>query len=251
MDLGITGRKAIIAGGSAGLGAASALALAQEGVELFVSARGEARLKAFADELARRTQVRVTAVVADHGTADGRQALLAACPAPDILVITCSPPEFTEDLTQITEAQWVAALSTTLLGPIELMRASLDGMADRGFGRIVNITTVAAKFPWDKRVLSGAPRSALLNYTQAAAKRYAGRNVTLNSLLPRMFQTSAAAGRSEEDLAATAKKMRIPAGRFGRPEELAQLCATLCGAQAGFMTGQSLVVDGGATNALF
>jgi 3-oxoacyl-[acyl-carrier protein] reductase len=251
MDLGIRGRKAIIAGGSAGLGAASALALAREGVEITVSARGEERLKAFASDLERQTHVRVTAVAADHGTPGGRQALLAACPEPDIMVITCSPPGVTDNLSAITEAQWLAALTTTLLGPIELMRASLDGMAERGFGRVVNIATVAAKFPWDKRVLSGAPRSALINYAQVVAKRYADRNVTVNSLLPGMFRTSGSEGRSDEELAATARKMRIPAGRFGRPEELASLCATLCGANAGFITGQSLVIDGGATNSLF
>ena len=164
-------------------------------------------------------------------------------------------PDLTPDiLTAIGEDQWRSALDTAFLGPIALMSAVLPGMAARGFGRIVNIGTVSGKAPWDKRVLSGAPRSALLNYVHSVSKSFAGKNVTLNTLLPGMFATEAAMARFGDDPEAAmleqARKMRIPAGRFGRPEELAQACLLLCGAQAGFITGQSLVLDGGATTSL-
>lgn len=254
MDLGIKGRTALVAGGSAGLGGACARLLAAEGANLFVSARNAARLEAFAAETARASGVAVTPVVADHGAEAGRARLLAACPDPDILVISCSPPPYVDDLTAIGDDQWRSALDTAFLGPIALMSAVLPGMAARGFGRIVNIGTVSGKAPWDKRVLSGAPRSALLNYVHSVSKSFAGRNVTLNTLLPGMFATEAAMARFGDDPEAAmreqARKMRIPAGRFGRPEELAQACLLLCGAQAGFITGQSLVLDGGATTSL-
>ncbi len=257
MDLGIKGRTALVAGGSAGLGGASARLLAAEGVNLVVSARGEDRLNVFAAEVARQTGVSVTPVAADHSTPEGRAGLLAACPNPDILVISCSPPPYVDDLTTIAEAQWLEAINTAFLGPIALMSAVLPGMETRGFGRVVNIGTVSGKAPWDKRVLSGAPRSALLNYVHAASKRFAASNVTLNTLLPGMFATEAAmagfaakGGDAEAEMLSAARKMRIPAGRYGRPEELAQACLLLCGAQAGFITGQSLVLDGGATTSL-
>src|SRR5258708_7821458 len=190
MDLGIRGRKAIVAGGSAGLGAASAKALAAEGVEVFVSARGDQRLRAFAAAAAAETGGILHPVVADHSTEAGRAALLAACPEPDILVITCSPPGMTEDYLEITPEEHRAALETTYIGPVELMRATLEGMAERGFGRVVNITTIGAKAPWEARLLSGPPRSALINFVHAVSKRYITRNVTMNNLLPGMFHTA-------------------------------------------------------------
>jgi 3-oxoacyl-[acyl-carrier protein] reductase len=262
MDLGIRGKRAIVAGGSAGLGGASARALAAEGVELFVSARGEERLRRFAADTERETGSRVTPVVADHGTEAGRTALLAACPEPDILVITCSPPPLTEDYLQIEPQDYRAAIETTLIGPIELMRATLEGMAQRGFGRVVNIATIGAKAPWQARLLSGPPRSALLNFVHAVSKRYITRNVTLNNLLPGMFHTAATQRRfseladqkgttyEQEEYAWARKRLRIPAGRFGRSEELAPFCAMFCSAHATFITGQSLVIDGGGITSL-
>ncbi|MFC3711221.1 SDR family oxidoreductase [Sphingoaurantiacus capsulatus] len=262
MDLGIRGRKAIVAGGSAGLGAASAQALAAEGVELFISARGRERLEDFAAQVAQETGAKVTAVVADHGTEAGRATLLAACPEPDILVITCSPPAMTEDYLEITPQDYRDSVETTLIGPIELMRATLEGMAERGFGRVVNIATIGAKAPWQARLLSGPTRSALLNFVHAVSKRYIARNVTMNNLLPGMFHTATSLERftqmaaekgttyEQEEFAFAKKRLRIPAGRFGQPEELAPFCAMLCGAQASFITGQSLVIDGGGITSL-
>jgi 3-oxoacyl-[acyl-carrier protein] reductase len=262
VDLGIAGRTAIVAGGSAGLGEASARALAAEGVRLFISARGEDRLKAAAAAIARDTGVQVTPVVADHGTVEGRAALLAACPEPDILVITCSPPRQTEDYLEITVEDWRESLDVTLIGPIELMKGCLEGMANRGFGRVVNIATVGAKTPQEWRLLSGPPRSALVNFVHAVSKRYIARNVTMNNLLPGMFFTPTSRERfeewalenkrsfDEEVHAFAVDRLRIPAGRFGEVEELAPFCALLCSAHTTFMTGQSIVIDGGRANIL-
>ena len=160
MDLGIRGRKAIVNGGSAGIGKAAAFALAREGVDLVISARTEARLRATAEEIADATAVDVVSVVADHSQAEGRARILAACPAPDILVGTCSPPPMTQDYRSIDAEQWQASLDTGLMSPVHFMNAVLDGMVERRWGRIVNIASIAAKYPLELRILSGAPRSA-------------------------------------------------------------------------------------------
>jgi 3-oxoacyl-[acyl-carrier protein] reductase len=162
MDRGIRGRKAVVNGGSAGMGKEAAFALAREGVDLVLSARGEARLRATADEIAAATGVTVLAVVADHSRREGLERICAACPAPDILVATCSPPPMTEDYRQIDAQQWRANLDTGLWGPIDFMKVVLDGMVERRWGPIINIATIAAKYPLELRTLSGAPRAALM-----------------------------------------------------------------------------------------
>ena len=261
MDLGIAGRKAICAGASAGMGKAAALALSREGVEVVISARGHARLRAAA-EIAAETGGKVTPVVADHSTPQGRAALLAACPEPDILVITCSPPGMTEDFRNIGVEDWNASLSTSMIAPIELMRMTLDGMAARGFGRIVNIATVAAKFPTVGRLLSGPSRSALHNYAVAVSKAVAKDNVMINTLLPGMFHTETLRVKLEADAAAKGVtyaeerdryvgRWRIPAAKFGDVEDVGALCAMFCSRYAGYTTGQSLVIDGGLIGGLF
>lgn len=262
MDLGIRGRTAIVAGGSAGLGRASATALAAEGVRIFLSARGESRLIDAARQIEQDVGSSVTPVVADHGTVEGRERLLAACPDPDILVITCAPPVTTEDFREITVADWEASVATTMIGPIELMRSVVDGMAERQFGRIVNIATGAAKHPALIRLLSGPTRSALVNYSVALSKAVAKHNVAINCVLPGMFHTAtirdnferrAAANGStyEEETARFVEAWRIPAGRFGDPNDLGAFVALLCSRQANFTIGQSLVIDGGLINSLF
>lgn len=262
MDLGIRGRRAIVNGASAGLGAASALALAREGVDLVISARGEERLLATAAAIADETGVAVTPVAADHSTDEGRRRVLAACPDPDILVGTCSPPPWGFDFRDVTPEVWHEYLDTGLVGPAEFIRATVDGMAERGFGRIVNIATGAAKFPNPVRILSGPPRSALANYTVAVSKTVAARNVTLNTLLPGFHHTAAAEeqfgaiaakkGTSyDEEVAFAAQKYGIPAGRFGDPDDFGAVCALFCSSYAGYITGQSLTVDGGVTVGLF
>ena len=159
MDLGIKGRKAIVNGGSAGMGRGSVLALAREGCELYVSARGKARLDETCAAISEETGASVTPICADHSTDEGRREILASCPEPDILVGTCSPPPHTGDYRTVTARDWDVNLSVALLSPVYFMQAVLDGMVERGWGRIVNIATGAAKFPHQIRILSGAPRA--------------------------------------------------------------------------------------------
>jgi 3-oxoacyl-[acyl-carrier protein] reductase len=262
MDLGIAGRTAICAGASRGMGKAAALALAREGANVVLSARGEARLLAAARSIGEETGVKVTAVVADHSTIEGRAALRTACPSPDILVITCSPPGVTDDFREIAVADWQASLDTSFLAPVELMRMFVDGMVQRGFGRIVNIATVAAKFPSVPRLLSGPSRSALQNYAVAVSKAVAKDNVIVNTLLPGMFLTenlmerlatdAASKGVSyEEERDRFVGRFRVPAGKFGDPEDVGALAAMLCSRFASYIVGQGLVVDGGLINGLF
>jgi 3-oxoacyl-[acyl-carrier protein] reductase len=262
MDLGIKGKRALCAGASAGMGKAAAMAIAGEGAEVFLSARGEARLFAAAREIADATGAVVTPIVADHGTSEGRARLLAACPEPDILIATTAPPRMTPSYLDVTEAEWMHSLATTLVGPIELMRQVLEGMALRGFGRVVNIGTGAAKNPAEVRLLSGPARAALCNYTVSVARRLAKHNVTINNILPGMFHTAATAERFgamaaangtsyEEECRKFVEEWRIPAGRFGDPADIGAFCAMLCSTHAGLMTGQSLVIDGGIGNHVF
>lgn len=262
MDLAIAGRKALLAGSSAGMGRACALALAREGADIYMSARGEERLLASAREIAAETGAKVVPIVADHGSREGREKLLATCPDPDILVITCSPPRFLKDYRDVEEDEWISSLSTTLVGPIELMRATVEGMASRGFGRVVNIGTVAAKYPIEVRLLSGPSRAALCNYTAAVAKRLAPHNVTMNNILPGMFHTPSMREVFSERAAANATTyevetqkwvadLRIPAGRFGDVADVGAFCSILCSQYAGYITGQSIVLDGGLLDSVF
>lgn len=262
MDLGIRGRKAIVNGGSAGLGRGTALALAREGADVFISARGEKRLVKTCDEITRLSGATVTPIVADHSTAAGRARILAACPSPDILVATCSPPPFIEDYSSVTEEDWRANLELTLISPVEMMRAIVPGMVSRGWGRIVNIATGAAKFPVALRILSGPPRAALVNYSVALARKVAQHNVTINCLLPIMHDTdgirailagyAARKGTTVEDeIADMVRSLGIPAGRFGNAEDFGALAAMFCSEYSSYVTAQSLVIDGGYENSTF
>ena len=262
MDLGIRGRKAIINGGSAGMGRGAALALARDGVDLVISARREDRLKRTCDEIAAETGVSVTPVAVDHSTPDGRATVLEACPDPDILVHTCSPPEVTGDYHAIEPQDWHDNIDVSLIGPIEFIKAVIDGMCERRFGRIVNIGTGAAKFPTEIRILSGAPRAALVNYTVAVSKKVARYNVTLNNLLPGMHHTAGIRDRFEaqakendrtydEEVEAFAAHWRIAARKFGDAEDFGALVAMFCSAQASYVVGQNLIVDGGIGNTTF
>ncbi len=262
MDLRIRNRRAIIAGASAGLGYSSAMALAREGVTLFISARGEERLRNAAETIARETNASVTPVVADHGTREGRRALLMACSEPDILVITCSPPRAIEDFREISEEDWYGSVATTLVGPIELIKAAVDGMAERRWGRIVNIATGAAKHPTELRLLSGPTRSALVNYTVALSKRFAKDNVILNNLLPGLHMTpglekmlSDRAERNGSSYAFEEKRLieffGMPTKRLGDPNDFGAFCALLCSDYANSIVGQNLVIDGGTIHGMF
>lgn len=262
MDLGIRGKRAVVNGGSAGLGYGTALALAREGVELFVSARNEARLNVACARLREAGASGVEAIVADHATVEGRNSILARCPDPDILVSTCSPPPYIKDFRDIKHQDWRDNLELTLISPIEMIRAIIDGMCERRWGRIVNIATAAAKFPHPWRILSGAPRSALANYSVAVAREVARFNVTINTLLPAMHDTDgireiygkqAATNGTDTDTEITAavQSIGIPAGRFGSATDFGSIAALFCAEQANYVTGQSLVVDGGIMNGIF
>ena len=262
MNLGISGRKALIAGGSAGLGRATAESLAREGVEVLISARNEDRLrdaaKAIADEVGREVKY----VAADHSTKEGRATLLAACPAPDILVTTISPPSATSDFREISDVDWMEAFQSGAVGPIELMRGVIEGMANRKWGRIVNITTAASKYPKERRLLSGAPRSALSNYTSVVARKMIEHNVVINNLLPSLFATEGLikAAKWPADEPQQSREMRrkefaanwgIPGGRMGDPKDFGNIAAMFCAEFASFVVGQNLAIDGGAGSAIF
>ena len=254
MDLGIRGRRALVCASSRGLGRACAFALAREGVALTLVARGREALEATAREIRDATGVAVTPVAADIVTPEGREAALAACPEPDILVNNAGGPP-PGDFRHWTRDDWLAALDANMLTPIELIKATVDGMIARRFGRIVNITSGAVKAPIDVLGLSNGARSGLTGFVAGLARKTVRHNVTLNNLLPGFFDTdriravigaqAAAQGVSFEQARAE-RIATIPAGRIGDPGEFGAACAWLCSAQAGFITGQNWLLDGGA-----
>lgn len=254
MDLGIKGRKALICASSQGLGYACALALAEEGCEIFINGRDLAKLQAAESMLRDATGAKVTGVAADINTEVGRAALLAACPEPDILVNNnAGPPP--GQLADWDHAAWMGALESNLLAAALLLRAVLPGMRERRFGRVVNITSAMVKTPHAAMGLSTAARAGLTALTRALAREAIVDNVTLNNLLPERFDTPRQefmAQRMMRELGIEREEARqkiadtLPARRMGRPEEFGQACAYLCSANAGFMTGQNLQLDGGS-----
>jgi len=257
MDMGLAGRWALVCAASKGLGKGCAQALAAEGVHLVITARGTEALEATAAELrAAYPAITVRTVAGDITTADGRAAALAACPQIDILVNNAGGPP-PGDFRDWDRAAWIAALDANMLTPIELIKAVVDGMAERGFGRIVNITSGAVKAPIDILGLSNGARSGLTGFIAGLARqpRLASRNVTINNLLPGAFDTDrlrktleGGAAKSGQPLEAITEQRRqgVPARRFGTAEEFGALCAFVCSAQAGYLTGQNLLIDGGA-----
>ncbi|WP_333841662.1 SDR family oxidoreductase [Pelomicrobium sp.] len=254
MDLGIRGRRALVCASSKGLGRACAFSLAREGVEVTLVARTPGPLEGTAEEIRAATGVRVTTVAADITTASGRRAALAACPEPDILVNNAGGPP-PGDFRDWTREDWIAALEANMLTPIELIKATVDGMIARRFGRIVNITSSAVKAPIDVLGLSNGARAGLTGFVAGLARKTVRHNVTINNLLPGPFETerlqatlahtAKVAGKSVEEV--REERMRAnPAGRFGDPWEFGELCAYLCSAQAGYITGQNILIDGGA-----
>jgi 3-oxoacyl-[acyl-carrier protein] reductase len=253
MDLGIAGRHAIVCASSRGLGKACATALAREGVHVVVNGRDAGRLDETAAEIRAATGVEVVAVVADLATEDGRARLVAACPAPDILVTNNGGP-MPARFEDCDHAMWLAALEQNLLAPALLIRAIITGMRERRFGRIVNITSAMVKAPHPMMGLSTAARSALTAVCKGLSREVARDNVTINNLLPERIDTDRqkfmaglqAAGRgisveeAYQEIAAS-----IAANRLGTPEEFAAACVYLCSAQAGYVSGQNLQVDGG------
>lgn len=254
MDLGIQGKKALVCASSQGLGYACALALAQEGCEVFINGRDLPKLARAAKALRRETGAKVTPVQADIATEDGRATVLAACPAPDILVNNnAGPPP--GQLADWDHAAWIGALESNLLAATFLIQAILPGMRERRFGRIVNITSAMVKSPHAAMGLSTAARAALTALCKALSREAIVDNVTLNNLLPERFDTPRQAFMAQrlmqqQGISLEAARRQItdtlPAKRFGDPAEFGAACAFLCGAKAGFMTGQNLQMDGGA-----
>ena len=253
MDLNIRGRKAIVCASSQGLGKACAFALAEAGVAVVINARNRARLESAADEIRKATGVEVIPVAADVSTREGQEALIAACPAPDILVNNNGGPPF-RDFRELDREALLAGVTMNMVTPIELVQRVIDGMAARRFGRIVNITSQSVKMPISGLDLSSGARAGLTAFLAGVARSVADKNVTINSLLPGSFDTARlrsglarAAKRSglAESVIEERERGAIPANRFGHAAELGYACAFLCSAHAGYITGQSLVMDGG------
>jgi 3-oxoacyl-[acyl-carrier protein] reductase len=254
MDLGISGRKAIVCASSRGLGRACAQALAEAGCEVVINGLDVERLETAAAELRKSTGAKVTAVKADVATPDGQGALFAACPEPDILVNNnAGPPP--RDFRELTRQQMLDGVIANMVVAIELTQKAIGPMTGRGFGRIVNITSGTVKLPQAGLDLSSAARGGLTIFLAGVARQVAGSNVTINNLLPGAFETD----RLKTVLGALAKRKgisyedakaeriaSIPAKRLGDLEGFGAACAFLCSAHAGFITGQNLVIDGGA-----
>lgn len=259
MDLGIRGRKAIVCASSRGLGRGCAMALAEAGCDLVVNGRDSERLAATAAELRERFGILVTEVAADVSTPEGQKALLAACPDPDILVNNNGGPK-PADFRTLDRAAILDGVVQNMVTPIELIQAVVDGMAERGFGRIVNITSLSVLQPLAGLDLSSGARAGLTAFLAGVARTVAHRSVTINNILPGKFDTdrlrtstrfrAEKAGVSfEEQTSRTTAE--IPVRRLGNPEEFGQACAFLCSQHAGYITGQNLVLDGGLYNSAF
>jgi 3-oxoacyl-[acyl-carrier protein] reductase len=253
MDLGIAGRKAIVCASSKGLGKACAIALAQAGCALFVNGRDARLLEATAQEI-RATGAAVVMVAGDIGDPAVRAALLAACPAPDILVNNNGGPP-PQPFEEIKREDLLRGLDANMLTPIALTQAVVGGMKERGFGRVINITSSSVRAPIAGLDVSSGARAGLTAFLAATARALARHNVTINSIQPGAFDTDrirvglakqAAAQGLDEATARARREASIPAGRYGRPQEFGELCAYLASAQAGYITGQNILIDGGA-----
>lgn len=253
MDLGLKGKSAIVCGASRGMGRAAAEMLAAEGVALTLFARNPERLETAGAEIGRRFGVPVAVVAGDVTIAADRVRLVGACPAPDILITNADgmPPG---DFRAWSRADWITALDAMMLAPIDLMKATVDGMMGRGFGRIVNIVSRSVKSPQAEMGLSNGARSGLVGFVAGLSRQTIARGVTINNVLPGIVATdaqkhhvdklSAMTGRSFDAIWAE-RAAQNPAGRYGEAAEIGATIAFLCSVHAGFITGQSLLVDGG------
>ncbi len=259
MDLGIKGKWALVGGASKGLGLGCAHSLAREGANVVIVARGAEALEAAAVEL-RKLGTTILAVAVDITTVEGREAIWSVAGGPgknfDIVVTNAGGPPPGDFRTWDRDA-WIKAVDANMLTPIELIKATVDGMAERGFGRVINITSSAVKAPIDILGLSNGARSGLTGFVAGVARtqKLASNNVTINNLLPGAFDTDrlkgTMKGASEKtgqpiETIAEARKKTIPALRFGNPQEFGDTCAFLCSAQASYITGQNILTDGGA-----
>ena len=257
MDLGIAGKRALVCASSKGLGRGCAEALAEAGVNLVLNARGAEALEATAAEIREAYGVEVVAVAADIATEEGRAKVLEAAGEVDILVNNAGgpPPGMWHDWTR---DDFIAALDANMLAPIALMTALMPGMIDRGWGRVVNITSQSVKAPIPQLGLSNSARTGLTGYVAGTARQVAPHGVIVNNLLPGIHDTARAealdtgVSKSEGismDEAREKRQATIPARRYGTPEEFGRMCAYLCSQHSGFIVGQNILIDGGATNA--
>jgi len=254
MDLGIAGKTALVCAASRGLGRACALSLAREGVKVVIVARTQADIEAAARDIRDATGSEAVPVAADITTEEGRAAALEACPNPDILVNNAGGPP-PGDFRDWDREDWIAAVDANMYTPIALIKATVDGMIARRFGRIVNITSSAVKAPIAALGLSNGARAGLTGFVAGIARQTVAHNVTINNLLPGPFDTdrlhanirnaAEKQGKPEEEVR-EARRLGNPAKRFGDPAEFGEACAYLCSAQAGYITGQNLLLDGGA-----
>ena len=256
MDVGLRGKRAIVCAASKGLGRACAMALAREGVDVVITARTASTLEETAAAIRAETGVSVTAVPGDITTAEGQRAALAACPEPDILVNNAGGPP-PGDFRDWEREDWIKALDANMLTPIALIKAVVDGMIGRRFGRIVNITSGSVKAPIPTLGMSNGARAGLTGFVGGLSRQVARHNVTINNLLPGPFLTdrlrhnaataAAAAGKTVDEVLAERAKTS-PAGRNGDPAEFGDACVFLCAASSGFIVGQNLLLDGGLYN---
>lgn len=253
IDFGLTGRTAVIAASSRGLGKACAMELARAGCTVVINGRDEEALMGAASEIQAETGSKVIPVVADISTAAGQEALLGAVPEPDILVNNNGGPPF-RDFREIDRAAMIEGVIGNMIAPIEMIQRVIDGMVERRFGRIVNITSGSVKMPLAGLDLSSGARAGLTGFLAGVARSVAHANVTINFLLPGSFQTRRLESAFEnqarqrgvdQEQVRQEQIARIPTRRFGEPSEFGAACAFLCSAQAGFITGQSLLIDGG------
>lgn len=253
MDLGIAGRKAIVCASSKGLGRACAEALAEAGCEVVINGRDQESLERVAEEIRKSTNAKITPVAGDVASAEGQRALLAACPEPDILVNNNAGPPF-RDFRELDREKMIDGVIANMITPIELVQKVIDPMIARRFGRIVNITSGSVKLPIAGLDLSSGARAGLTGFLAGVSRNVAGANVTINNLLPGIFDTD----RWRGGLALSAKKRgvsldearseaiaAVPAKRVGDPDEFGKACAFLCSVHAGYITGQSILIDGG------
>jgi 3-oxoacyl-[acyl-carrier protein] reductase len=258
MDLGLKGKTAIVCASSRGLGKACALSLAREGAVVVINGRDAEVLEATRDEIVKATGASVTAIAADVGTHEGQDALLAACPEPDILVNNNGGPPV-KDFRELDRDALLKGVVQNMVTPIELIQRVVPAMQRKEFGRIVNITSMSVKMPILGLDLSSGARAGLTAFMAGPARDLAQYNITVNHLLPGMFDTdrlrnstgrmAKMQGKSEAEMAAQ-RKATVPVRRFGEAREIGEICAFLCSVHAGYITGQSILVDGGLFNAV-
>ena len=259
MDLGISGRKAIICASSRGLGKGCALALAEAGCDIVLNGRDENALAQTEADIRSRYSINVTSVKADVSTKEGQAAILEACPAPDILVNNNGGPP-RKDYSELDRDAMLNGVIQNMVTPLELIQAVIGPMCDQGFGRIVNITSMSVRMPIEGLDLSSGARAGLTAFLAGVCRQVAGKGVTINNLLPGKMDTDRlkggfqmAAQRTGQSVEAirTAQAAEVPVGRFGNAEEFGQTCAFMCSVHAGYMTGQNILLDGGLYPAAF